>query len=328
MIGIKDVAKRAGVAVSTVSKVVNDYPNVSEAMKKKVNKAIRELGFVPGSLASAISARQPAKIGIVINDDDPEVKGGINVQYLSGAVKKASELNLDAETLYTSVLRNKSVEETLTQLRNRNVKGLVFFGLSKNDENALELLKVTTLKKVVTNYMSVNDSTSFVGVDQCAASFDEVKAMLESNPVERILYLAGSEDRFETEERLSGAKKAASEKNVEILVRNADFCEKKARDIIFGEKEDYRMVVASSDLCAIGAMKALTEMDVFKHVCGFGGIPLMAYAADGMTTVKIDFEGVAAAAVSELSELLSGKKGRKVLCGYTVGKTEYHDVLG
>ena len=113
MIGIKDVAKRAGVAVSTVSKVVNEYPNVSEAMKKKVNKAIRELGFVPGSLASAISAKLPARIGIVINDDDLEVKGGINVQYLSGAVKRACELKMDVVTMYTSVLRQRSVEEVL-----------------------------------------------------------------------------------------------------------------------------------------------------------------------------------------------------------------------
>ena len=47
MVSIKDVAKKAGVAISTVSKVLNGYPNVSEETKKKVNEAIAELNFVP-----------------------------------------------------------------------------------------------------------------------------------------------------------------------------------------------------------------------------------------------------------------------------------------
>ena len=47
MVSIKDVAKYAGVAISTVSKVLNNYPNVSEETRAKVNKAVEELNFVP-----------------------------------------------------------------------------------------------------------------------------------------------------------------------------------------------------------------------------------------------------------------------------------------
>ena len=60
MVSIKDVAKQAGVAISTVSKVVNGYPNVSEATKKKVNAAIEELNFVPNAVASALSSKRGA----------------------------------------------------------------------------------------------------------------------------------------------------------------------------------------------------------------------------------------------------------------------------
>ena len=58
MASIKDVAARAGVAVSTVSKVLNHYPNVSENTRKKVNEAIEELGFVPNAVAAALSSKQ------------------------------------------------------------------------------------------------------------------------------------------------------------------------------------------------------------------------------------------------------------------------------
>ena len=49
MVSIKEVAKHAGVAISTVSKVLNGYPNVSEETKKKVQDAIKELNYIPNS---------------------------------------------------------------------------------------------------------------------------------------------------------------------------------------------------------------------------------------------------------------------------------------
>ena len=55
MADIKDVAREAGVAVSTVSKVLNNYPNVSETTKAKVNEAINRMNYIPNSIASALS---------------------------------------------------------------------------------------------------------------------------------------------------------------------------------------------------------------------------------------------------------------------------------
>ena len=58
MSSIKDVARRAGVAVSTVSKALNGYPNVSEETRVRVNAAVRELNFTPNLLASALSSKK------------------------------------------------------------------------------------------------------------------------------------------------------------------------------------------------------------------------------------------------------------------------------
>ena len=57
MVSIKDVARHAGVAISTVSKVLNHYPNVSMETREKVNKAIQELNFVPNAVAAALSSK-------------------------------------------------------------------------------------------------------------------------------------------------------------------------------------------------------------------------------------------------------------------------------
>ena len=67
MASIKEVAKHAGVAISTVSKVLNNYPNISEVTRKKVNATIEELGYVPNAVAAALSSKKSGRIAIVIH---------------------------------------------------------------------------------------------------------------------------------------------------------------------------------------------------------------------------------------------------------------------
>ena len=90
MVSIKDVAKHAGVAISTVSKVLNNYPNISEETKKKVNEAIAELNFVPNSIAAALSSKQSGRVALLINMiTQTQAIDEIDMQYLSGAMYQA-----------------------------------------------------------------------------------------------------------------------------------------------------------------------------------------------------------------------------------------------
>lgn len=58
MVSIKEVAKHAGVAISTVSKVLNGYPNISDETREKVQQTIKELNYIPNSIAAALSSKQ------------------------------------------------------------------------------------------------------------------------------------------------------------------------------------------------------------------------------------------------------------------------------
>ena len=96
MPSIKDVAKHAGVAISTVSKVLNHYPNISEETKKKVNQAIEELGFVPNSIAAALSSKQSGRIALLMNlTTQTQAIDEIGMQYMSGAIWQAEKLKMD-----------------------------------------------------------------------------------------------------------------------------------------------------------------------------------------------------------------------------------------
>ena len=100
---IKDVARQAGVAISTVSKVLNGYEGVSESTKDKVNAAIEALNYTPNAVAAALSSKQFGRVALLLKlEETVGCVDEINLQYLSGAIHRAKELKLDVVTLFFS----------------------------------------------------------------------------------------------------------------------------------------------------------------------------------------------------------------------------------
>lgn len=75
-ITVKDVAKKAGVATSTVSRVINNHPSISEATKKKVRKVMDELGYVPNITARNLGKRISSAIGVILPPLDSKERLG------------------------------------------------------------------------------------------------------------------------------------------------------------------------------------------------------------------------------------------------------------
>ena len=327
MAGIKDVAKEAGVAVSTVSKVLNNYPNVSKGTKEKVNRAIEKLGFMPNAVAAALSSKQPGRVAILINQAANASIDEVDMQYLSGAILMARERKLDVITLFFSMIADKSLKEITSYLKSQNVEGLIIFGLSKDDKAILELVESGEFKAVCVDAPLVSEHSSCVWVDQYEAQKDVTEALYKMNKPKKILYLSGKENSFVCEKRLKAVEDFCKKKKLTLKVQRADFSEKKAREIVLKMGADFDAVVCASDLCAIGAMMALTKMDIFRPVCGFDGISLMGYAGRQMTTVRQDFTEIAKTAVAEVERLLLGETGREIILPHEVVRIEYLDVI-
>ncbi len=327
MVSIKDVAKQAGVAISTVSKVLNNYPNVSEATKKKVNQAVAELNFVPNSVAAALSSKQSGRVALLLIMGHASSVDEINMQYMAGTIEKAVELNLDVITIFGSMLRNKSLDEVVRYLQSQSITGLLIFGMSREDRVLQKLIEAQLFKIVTVDVPLVNESSSSVWIDQAAAQYDVAKKTLLENQGKSILYLAGKKNGYVTKERLKGIQRLAEEEEIPLLVRNGDFSELQARNLTFRYARKKDIVVCASDMMAIGAMRALIAMDIFRPVCGFDGITLMGYAGKQMNTVRQNFERIASEAVMELKRLLDGGQGRQIVLDYELVRIKYEDVL-
>lgn len=331
MVSIRDVAKHAGVSISTVSKVVNNYPNVSEKTKDKVNASIKELNFIPNTIASTLSSKHAGRVALLMNlDTQTQAIDEISMQYLFGAINQCREMNLDVISIFYSMIRDKSLEEMIHYFRSQSIAGIILYGMSKRDHTLQELIGSKLFKMVVTDAPFANTDTSSVSIDHEKAQQDVArKTILDNagNRSDRILYIAGKEDIYVTEKRLAAMKELSEEMGLKLTVCEGEFSEAKARKLTFEHAKEHDIIVCASDLMAIGAMKALIEMDIFKPVCGFDGITLMGYAGKQMNTVKQNFSSISREAVKELARLMEGGEGKEMILPHEIVRIRYEDII-
>ena len=328
VVSIRDVAKQAGVAISTVSKVLNHYPNVSEDTKAKVNAAIEELGFVPNSIASALSSKKTDRVALLLDvNRHVQTVDEIPMQYIVGAINRAKELEMDVITVFFTMIQEMSVEEMTRYFLSQSIEGLIICGLSKQDTALHKLIRTGKFKIVLIDAPGVAENTSCIHIDHARAQYEVAKETILENNCHRILYIAGKKNGYVSEERLQGMKQLAEELKISFYTRIGNFSELQAREITLRHGTRKDAIICASELMAIGAMKALTDMDIFRPVCGFDGISLMGYAGKQMHTVKQDFRQIAAGAVDEMARLMAGESGQEIIMPHKLIRMEYKDVI-
>lgn len=328
MVSIRDVAGKAGVAISTVSKVLNHYPNVSEETRQKVTAAIEELGFVPNTIASALSSKKTGRIALVLDANrHAQTVDEIPMQYIIGAINQAKEKNMDIITVFFTMIAEMNVEEMTRYFQSQSIEGLLICDLSKDDAILRKLVEEGRFKCVLIDAPGVSENTSSIHIDNAKAQYEVAKKFLMGKNRKKILYLSGKKNGYVSEERLDGMNRLAAELGLQVLVRTGNFSELEARKLTMQYARSKDAIICASDLMAIGAMKALIDMDIYRPVCGFDGVSLMGYAGKQMHTVKQDFQQIAANAVEELSRLLEGGSGQDIVMPHKLIRIQYLDVI-
>lgn len=328
MVSIRDVAKEAGVAISTVSKVLNHYPNVSENTRQKVNSAIEKLGFVPNSIASALSSKKTGRMALLLDVNRHVQKvDEIPMQYIVGAINRAKEINVDIITVFFTMIQEMNMEEIIRYFQSQSIEGLIICGLSKQDTILHKLIKSGKFKVVLIDAPVMSENTSSIHVDNMLAQYEVAKNFITETKSKKILYISGKKNGYVSDQRLQGMKKLAQESGLSLFTRVGNFSELEARKITMQYAKKKDAIICASDLMAIGAMKALIDMDIFRPVCGFDGIGLMGYAGKQMHTVRQDFQKIAATAVEELSRLMDGECGRDIIMPHELMRIQYLDVI-
>lgn len=328
MVSIKEVAKHAGVAISTVSKVIKGYPNISEETRARVQASIKELNYIPNAIAAALSSKQSGRVALILDPKrQTQAIDQICMQYLLGAHDMAKKLNLELVTIFESMLTDMSEEDITVYLRSMSISGIIIYGMSKKDDVLQRLIAGQNFACVVIDAPLVNARTSSVSIDHRRAQYDVAKKTILDDNCKKVLYIAGREDGYVSEQRLLGMQQLVNDLGLNMLVKQGNFSELTARMVALEYAKNTDVVVCASDLMAIGAMNALIDMDIFRPVCGFDGITLMGYVGKQMNTVRQDFYGISSRAVQEVQRLMSGETGREIVMPHEIVKLYYKDII-
>ena len=330
MSSINDVAKRAGVSTSTVSKVLNNYRNISPETRDRVLSAATALNYVPNAIASALSSKNEKRVGVVVFINlERQAIDEINMQYLFGSFHQAQILGLEVVTVFSSVFTNMNKDEIVQYFKSQRIQTIILYGLHKGEKRFKEIIDEEIFKAVLIDVPIMSQKTSYLMVDHRQAQYDIAKLMITENKtdVKKLLYLAGRQDGFVTDLRLQGVRAICNELNVELTYYYAKFSERLAKELVFEHGEQTDIIVCASDLMAIGAVMALDDMKVYKPVCGYDGIKLLGYIDYRIKTVHQNFFRIAEEAMIEAKRLMNGEKGQSKLLDYTIGTVEYEDVI-
>ena len=287
-----DVARLAAVSHQTVSRVLNDHPNVRAETRERVLAAIDDLGYRRNFAARALVTRQTRMLGVV--SFDTTLYGPASTVYGIEQAARAAGYFVSIVSLKT--ITHASVREAIGFLTDQGVDGIVVVAPQRTAARALKDLPPGIPAVAVEGGRA--GGVPAVSVDQVAGARQAVEHLLELGH-ETVWHVAGPSDWLEAEGRIKGWRKAlmAADRLVPELVEG-DWSPRSGyeagRRLV--ELGDVTAVFVANDQMALGLLRAFTELGVSVpdqvSVVGFDDIPESEFFSPPLTTVRQDFDEV------------------------------------
>jgi LacI family transcriptional regulator len=289
---LEEIARLSGVSRSTVSRVINQHPNVSEDVRQRVLTVIQETGYQPNLAARTLVSKRSWMIGLVLPRSVSSFFTDPYFPRLAQGIAQAC--NQFDYTLGLFLVGNKEDEEKIFPRVSR--KGMldgVLIQAGQIGDQLIDRLIDSNLPLVVAGRPFKTENVSYIDIDNIAAAYNAVSHLVRLG-YQRIATIAGLPGSTVSIDRKEGYRKAlvGRGRNVdEKLIIDSDFTEAGgyyAMQQLLPAKPD--AVFAASDLMAIGAMRAVREAgltipDDIAFV-GFDDIPPATQYDPQLTTVR------------------------------------------
>lgn len=292
------MAAKAGVALGTVSNVLNNPERVSAKTLAKVQAAIAELGFVRNDAARQLRAGSSRSIGLIV----PDVRNPFFTDVARGAEDAANEQNLSV-LLANSDDDSEREQSMLAVFEEQRVRG-VLVSPTGDDLGYLKQSQERGTRIVLVDRKSKDFSS--VSLDDVAGGYIAVKHLIECGR-RKIAFVGGPMNIQQIADRLAGAKKAVAKSiDVTLDVIETSTLSVQSGRAIGSQLKTYDGVFAANDLVAIGIMQACVvdgQINIPKDLSliGYDDIDFAAAAIVPLTSVRQPSAEIGRAAIELLT---------------------------
>lgn len=257
-ITIKDVAKQANVSVATVSRVLNGLDRVSEKTRKKVQKVVQELNYVPNSMAVSMVTKQTHMLAVVV----PEFENPFYTAVIKGTVDVASQEGY--HTVVFSTNDNEKEEEVFfASSLKRNVDGIVLIGAHNNPEFYQSINKPVVL---VDRYIEGSGLDGVV-IDNFRGAYESTQYLIE-NGHQKIAIITGPHTFNDGIERIRGYEQALKDFGIDLApeyIKQGDWFENhgcQSMKELMKLSNPPTAVFAANNMICQGAIKAIRDLNL------------------------------------------------------------------
>lgn len=320
-ITIKDIAKMCGVGVSTVSRAINNHPDINPETKSKIMEVIKEYGYIPNNSARNLKRTDAKCIAILVKGMNNPLFSDM-IRIIEDEIKRKK---------YSLVLRHvhfheDEVDVALELIKEKRLRGIVFLGgyFSHSKEKLANLHVPFVLSTVGCTPENISSfEYASVSVDDAEESCRMVKHLIGLGHKRIAIISAELEDESIGKLRLDGYFKALKESGIKaerelICAMKPEIEHYSMRNGYEVTKEllnsgvDFTAIYAISDMMAMGACRAIAEagkrIPEDYAVAGFDGLEMGDYFIPSITTMEQPIEEMATATIKLLFGLIRGKE--------------------
>ncbi len=299
-----DVAQLAGVSHQTVSRVLNNHPNVRPHTREKVLEAIQQLAYRPNAAARALVTRRTHTLGVI--SIDSTLYGP--AMMLDG-IERAAQHGYFVLIASLPALDRRSMLDTVDRFLGHSVEGIIVIAPQTSAVAALS--HVPPDLPLVAVGCGTRAPLTSVAVDNAAGATTATRYLLDLGH-ETVYHVAGPSSWLDARERTDGWRAALREAGApEPELITGDWSARSGYKIgqELARRPDVTAVFCSNDVIALGLIRALSEAgrqvpeDV--SVVGFDDVPEAGYYLPPLTTVRQDFSELGRRALDALVERIA-----------------------
>jgi LacI family transcriptional regulator len=305
---IRDIAKSAGVSVTTVSKVINNQPSVSLTTKERVLKVIRDEQFIPNHTARGLVRGRSNTLGMFLTTGLSHPFFSNVMVGLEDALKKTGY-----DLLYLAQVDWNSEYSLVRHCKSRNVEGVLIFGFQRHDFDFDEMIQ-SEIPTLFIDMDLIGRRAGFVTSDNTESIKIAVRYLHELKH-RKIAFVAGQLDSYVGKLRFEGYRQAIQDLGLPYLseyISMGDFTKESgylAMKSFLQLNEPPTAVVCSSDMSAVGVIHAAKEAGLTVpqelSVIGFDDIEMSKHTQPPLTTIRQDFLAIGTQSIVQLSNMIN-----------------------